>query len=207
VELAAIHRHRKSSLTAALTGRLRFAGTFRQHPWWQRLPSFGRLQPPAAPTSRRLTAALTIAALVILPLAAEGHFIRRFHDEGKVYVQTGKFGLDGAKLKAAGHECDLCTVHWCEHPAPEGGRYALVSAANGAAGGYWNNAYHYGRRVTDCNAPNARQGSATYFPILQPLVVMALTLFSAVLAAIALWRIFRPATNMRLTARSRRRET
>ncbi len=167
---------------AVLFTMITFARSYRLHPWWQRLPSFGGTGP--IPTATRLprTAAATLVVFVLLPLAAQVHFLRMFHDEGSVYIYPGDFGFTAEELRATGQTCFTESIHLCTHP--EAGRYHLVTPKPGFSGGYWNNAYHYGERSVD-------GGSVTFFPILQPVIVELLSLLALALAGLLMWEVFR----------------
>jgi hypothetical protein len=153
-----------------------FAKAFGQQPWWRRVPSFGYLGAPPRGSGRRLTALLSIAGFVLLPIAAQAHFILRFHKEGSIYIYPEKFGYEARELSG----CRPVSEPLCLHPVPVRARYALVTPIRKADGGYWDNAYHYG----------TNERSVTYFPILQPVLSLISLTFSTVLALVAFVRIF-----------------
>jgi hypothetical protein len=161
-----------------------FANAFRLHDWIRRVPSFGAVRgwPISSSTSR--TAAFSLAAFVVLPLAAQIHFIRNFHDEGYVYVAPSSFGYTWDDPVFTGQKCDTSSsFHLCTKS--DAGRYSLAEPKPGAIAHYWNNAYHYGDR-------GRPKGSVTFFPIFQPVAIIALTVLSAGLSALALFLVFRP---------------
>jgi len=167
----------------------RFARSFREHEWWQRLPSFGHIKSPLRPTARSITAGVTLVVMVVAPLYMLGHFVKEFHTSGKVYIDTGAFGFDADALAASGQDCDLCSVRYCT----VGGLrlYNFASPQNGQTGAYWNNAYHYGdRSKVPCDAVGARSGSVTFFPLLQPIVLWLLAAACVVLTGTLLLRVF-----------------
>nr|WP_295463865.1 serine protease [Mesorhizobium sp.] len=167
----------------------RFARSFREHEWWQRLPSFGHIGSPLRPTARSVTAGVTLVVLVLAPLYMLGHFLKEFHTSGKVYIDTGAFGFNADALAASGQDCDLCSVRYCTVDGVW--LYNFASPQKSQAGAYWNNAYHYGdRSKVPCGAAGSRSGSVTFFPLLQPIVLWLLTAVCVVLASKLLLRVF-----------------
>ncbi len=160
-----------------------FARSFRLHDWVTRVPSFGslRLRPVSCSTWR--TAAASLAAFVILPLAAQIHFLDQFHSKGSVYVYPDSFGYTSDDPVFYGQRCCKRSIHLCT--TNEAGRYSLATAKPGTVAGYRDNAYHYG----ECDGGDG--STVTFFPILQPVLLMLLTAFSAVLTAVALFLVFR----------------
>ncbi len=165
-----------------------FARSWRLHDWWKRVPSFSAVGDKPVPSSMRRTAAIGFAAFVVLPFAAQIHFIRGFHNEGYVYIYPSSFGFKSEELKEAdGWTCDKPNVHLCTRKNTD--RYTLVPAKPDHEAGYWKNAYHYGDR----DGPNGK--SSTYFPILQPVVIILLTLVNALLSLLAGYLVFRRPAN------------
>jgi hypothetical protein len=164
---------------------LSFARAYREHPWWMRVPQFGFLGAPPRPSSSRFAAVATLIALVAIPLYMGGHFLRRLHsDEMKVYIDTNVQGYDPAKLIAAGESCGKGdAAGYCTHPAA--GLYHLVPPGEPGKGGYINNAYHIGAH--DRRVPR----SVTFFPILQPAVLWALSALCVWLSGLLIWRLAR----------------
>lgn len=162
---------------------LRFSRGYREHPYWMRLPQFGRFRAPARPTRSRLATFLTLAVFVVVPLYIQGHFLRGFHNKGAVYIYPGPFGTSSTELKAMGSPCFEPSVHYCEHP--EAGRYSVVTPKPGSPGGYIDNAYHYG------DLSLTRPNSVTFFPIAQPLLIWALYLASIAMAGYLAFQVFR----------------
>lgn len=160
-----------------------FSRSFRLHNWIPRVPSFGtvRASPTSSSTSR--TAALSLAAFVILPLAAQIHFLSQFHDKGDVYIYPDSFGYSADKLEAMGWTCFRNDAHLCTNGEID--RYTVAVPAVGNAAGYWTNDYQFGDRS------KGDRSTVTYFPRLQPIIVLALTAVSAAMSAIALLLVFR----------------
>jgi hypothetical protein len=120
---------------------------------------------------------------VILPLAAQIHFLSNFHKEGYVYVHPSSFGYEADDPVFEG-QCDKSGgIRLCKKG--DAGRYSLATPRPGATADYWDNAYHFGDR----DPPNG--GSVSYFPILQPVLILALAASSAVLSALVLFAVFR----------------
>jgi hypothetical protein len=161
-----------------------FANSFRLHDWVARVPSFGGFagHPVSSSTSR--AAAASLAAFVVLPLIAQIHFIRVFHNKGYVYIYPGSFGYESTDPPFSRERCDRSSIHLCTKS--DAGRYSLAAPKPGHTAGYWENAYHYGDR------DHGGTGSVTFFPILQPVVISALTVLWTALSALAMYAVFRP---------------
>jgi hypothetical protein len=164
---------------------LSFARAYREHPWWMRVPEFGFLGAPARPSSSRFAAVATLVVLVAMPLYMNGHFLRRLHgNEMKVYIDTKYHGYDPAVLMAAGESCGQeHGTGYCTHP--RAGLYHLVPPGAPGKGGCVGDAYRIGGY--DRNVSRA----VTFFPVVQPLAIWALTALSAWLSALLLWRVAR----------------
>jgi hypothetical protein len=158
-----------------------FARSFRMHNWFMRVPSFGAFRRQPVSSIKRRTAAASLLAFVLLPLAAQVHFIRIFHTEGYVYIDPKRFGFEisDTVFDTCDREAQRCTKH-------DAGRYSLAAAKPGRDVPYWDHAYQYGER----NGGALR--TATFFPILQPLGVIGLTILSSALSLLALFYVFRP---------------
>jgi hypothetical protein len=161
---------------------LRFSAGYSEHPWWKRLPQFGRFDFPARPTASRTAAILTLAFFVFVPLYIQGHFLRSLHGKGEVYIYPEQFGFSADELEAQGQHCYRPSVHYCTHR--EAGPFSIVTPKSGYAGGYFENAYQYGDRAL---GPTY---SATFFPILQPLLIWGLYLASIAMAGLLAARVF-----------------
>jgi hypothetical protein len=111
--------------------------------------------------------------------------------EGYVYIHPDSFGYKPEHPIFAAEKCDtngMCTK--------SDARYSLAALKRGSRAQYWNNAYHFGDR----DRPN---GSVTFFPILQPVAIIVLTVLSAVLSTIALILVFRPTPDRSIRRRER----
>lgn len=174
----------------ALLMLLSFASDYRQHPWYARVPRFGWFGKPVRPAATRLAAALSLLLFAVFPLYTQGHFLRELHTRGEVYIYPGQFGYTSEILRAEGQYCDTPSVHYCTHP--DAGIYSTVKPLPGASGGYIDNAYHYGWRRDTA----AKAGSVTFFPIIEPVVYIALAAISTFLAGLLAWRIGRTPTRL-----------
>jgi hypothetical protein len=160
-----------------------FANSFRLHDWVARVPSFGALAGrPICSSTWHMTVA-SLAAFVILPLVAQIHFIRIFHNEGYVYIYPGSFGYKPDDLVLKGERCDTTSIHLCTKS--DAGRYSLAAPKPGYTADYWDNAYQYGDR-------DHGTGSVTFFPILQPVAILVLTALWTAMTTLALYAVFRP---------------
>lgn len=152
----------------------RFSTAFRQHTWWQKVPAL-RLSLVPQPSPRPLSAIAAIVLFVVLPFAAQAHFISQFQD-GKVFVQPLAFGCVTNELVDRGMICDrkdgLC---WFDRPR----LVSLVKTCDGSDAPYWNSAYRYGNNPAPGNW-------VTYYPVLQPLVIYLLTIVAWFFATSAL---------------------
>jgi hypothetical protein len=171
---------------------LRFASSYQEHPWWMRLPRFGRLQAPPKPTTSRVATILTLVLLVGMPLYIQGHFLKAFHTNGAVYIYPKDFGFSSIELEADGFRCFENGMTLCEVPRSpphcEAGRYSLVKPKPGSDGRYLDNAYHYG----NLSSKHGQQGnSVTFFPVVQPAIILALYLASVAMAALLAFWVFR----------------
>lgn len=169
---------------------IRFSKSLRLHDWTARVPSFGRFGVRAVSSTTWRTASVSLIAFVLLPLAAQIHFVKRFHENGYVYVYPRSFGYTSDDPVFQQEKCfkegtDLCTKN-------DAGRYSLAAPKPGASADYWTNAYHYGDR-------SGGDGSTvTFFPILEPLIILLVTAVSAVLSGIALFLVLRPTPEIRI---------
>lgn len=167
---------------------LSFARAYREHPWWMRVPQFGFLGTPARPSSSRFAAVATLVVFVAMPLYMNGHFLRRLHDhDTKVYIETKAQGYDPAKLKEAGESCGgEGAAGYCTHPCA--GLYRLVPPGQPGKGEYINNAYHIGSYE---KARGRYPRTVTFFPILQPVILWALSALCFWLSALLARRLAR----------------
>jgi hypothetical protein len=157
----------------------RFAVSRREHVWWRRVPRLSLRSPGIAPASASAAGAVAILLMAGALLYMQGHFVKRFFAEGHVYVYGDVFGYTRAEMLslAPGIRCEVGGSTLCTHPHAR--RFGVVAPKPGAPGGYLDNVYHYG----DVTARVPR--TQTFFPILQPAIVLALTALVAVLAAAA----------------------
>lgn len=166
-------------LSVLMLQLFRFSTAFRRHKWWQKVPAFGRLSLVPQPSSRPLSAVASIAFFVVLPFAAQAHFIWHFADgDGRVIVKPAEFICSAKEFEERGMTCDELGEFCSFRPMD----VLLVKACKGDAP-YWNTAYRFG------DSP-ARGHWVTYYPILQPLVIYLFTAVASVLALLALSSVF-----------------
>lgn len=159
-----------------------FARAFRLHDWVSRIPSFGAFGRRPAPSTSWRAALLSLVAFVVLPLVVQIHFIRQFHEKGYVYIYPSSFGYDSSDPVFDGQHCSKESIHLCTKA--DAGRYSLAQPKQVGQASYWDNAYHYGQRA-------GSGGTVTFFPILQPSLILLLTALSGLLSAIDLFLVFR----------------
>jgi hypothetical protein len=159
---------------AALLGGLWYLHTRSQlrHDWSARVPRFAGIDLGPDVGANRTLSTLSLVLFVLVPLYAQGHFLRTFLTQGHVYIYSDDFGYTPSELPGC-----LGRHGLCQHL--EAGRFSTVHPRPPAQGGYWNNAYQYGDA-----RPGTRQ-TVTFWPILQPLAVFFLTGSALVLQALA----------------------
>ncbi|MEM5471115.1 serine protease [Hoeflea sp. AS60] len=165
---------------------LAFARSRQLHPWWQRVPSFGSFHTIPVASSMRRTAVLTLTLLILLPLAAQVHFIRKVLSEGHLYIYAHTFGYEAGQLEGCTAEAKPVCI------APSEGLMDLVEPINGKEGGYWDNAYHFGPADAD------KGSTVTFFPVLQQAVILGLTFLSFVVAGFVIHKILANPSKPRL---------
>jgi hypothetical protein len=159
-----------------------FAKSLRLHDWISRVPSFGGFVRRPTSSSSWRTALLSLLAFVVLPLVVQIHFIQQFHEKGSIYIYPRSFGYTSDDPIFSAEQCSRESIHLCTKA--DAGRYSLAQPKQAGQAGYWDNAYHYGQRV-------GNGGTVTFFPILQPSIILLLTAFAALLSAVDLFLIFR----------------
>ncbi len=170
----------------------RFSTGFRLHSWWQRVPAFGRLSLVPQPSTGRLSALATILLFVALPFAAQANFYSHFLD-GKVFVNPSHFACSFEDLEHRGMTCDrheqLC---WFDNPQKK----ALVRTCKPfVAAPYWNSAYRFG------DSPKPMDW-VTYYPFLQPFVIVLFTWIAFFFAVLALFNVVRDSPGSDWTRRN-----
>lgn len=152
--------------------------------WSRRIPPFPLCSESWRPGRRVAMSTIVIVLFVFLPLYCQGHFLSKFHDQGQVFAHVETFGENAW----AGMSRD-CVVDgaFCSHP--HAGRYTFMRGARSIAG-HFDYAYVYGERRLDSSSE-----ALTYFPVVQPVVVMMLSfawIVLLVLWGIGVWRTRRP---------------
>jgi len=152
------------------------AKDFRLNGWSSRVPRFLNIDTERGSFAEKAAALLTIAFVMLVPLYIEGHFVRAFHTRGNVYIYPDQFGYSARELTG----CIPRVTPLCLHP--DAGRYSTVEPRPPTPGGFWDNAYHYGGEKND--------NTVTFFPIVQPVILLVLALLALLIQAGALIRTF-----------------
>lgn len=158
---------------------MRYARDFQLSEWSQRIPPFPFLPDRWCTGRRRGMSALVILLFVLLPLYAETHFLLKFHKEGQVWADRKVLGSAAwpasAPLACLGEDDGQ---RYCQHP--QATRYTWVTPASGAKGGYLDDVYRYGEP-----RPGLSAAALTFFPGLQPVLVLAFA--GSALGLLAMW--------------------
>lgn len=137
---------------------------FRLSHWSRRVPPFPLCRESWRPGRRVAMSKTVIALFVVLPLYAQGHFILKFHCQGDVFAHVKTFG-QGTWTRVTSECVDKGA--FCKHP--QAGRYAFMpGAANFSK--HFDYAYVYGEHRDD-----AKREALAYFPVVQPMLLLALT--------------------------------
>lgn len=166
----------------------RYAKAYRLHRWPDRVPPLAATRFVVGSPARRTMSLATLICFFAVPLAAQIHFIESFHDSGEVYIYPDKFGFSEADLTG----CIGGSEKVCLHK--DAGRYSLVSpkAGSGKPFEYRDNAYHYGHENK-----GAESYTDTFFPILEPVLVLLLTAGNVLFLSGILLQLFFPGTALK----------
>jgi len=147
----------------------RHAAGFSLHSWRERIPAFN-FRSNAANDSTPFGAGAVLLFLLVLPAWAQGHFLRRtFVKENGIYVHYPTYGLDIEKAPK-------CQRDFCTHE--------LV--------GYWSKLP--GKWVDHTYQIAGNTGAMVdFFPIVQPSILIGLTLVSWGFLIAFLFAVVRPA--------------
>lgn len=181
-----------------------YARDFTLHDWSSRIPRYANVQMDPASSAQKVQAIVSLVFLILVPIYLQGHFIKTFLEKGSVYIYAKRFGFesqlnrgpDGITLRVGdvAYRCFDRSNILCEHP--DAGRFSTVTPQSPAPDSwwetFWDNAYHYGDLGRD-----PQRGSVTFWPILQPLVVMCLTSLALGIYAIVLLQMFCPRAVLR----------
>lgn len=163
------------------------AAAYALHDWSWRIPAPLYLSLRSKSPYRPVISGFSLLCLLVLPLYAQGHFLIKFYKEGAVYIYPEDFGFTTSSGGLV-HDCSY-DGKLCRHTCAD--RFSLVTQVNGADGCYWDNCYHYGWPKT--GATKLSDGdTVTFWPILQPIVILMITAISSLLSFSALILIFRP---------------
>jgi hypothetical protein len=160
------------------------ARDFHLHPWPLRLPGVRSLQFKSGLSGQKLIASLLIVFIVLAPLYGQGRFLKVVNVEGHVFVYPRDFGFEpGTRGPCLTKDLSSNQV-LCRHE--DAGIYSLVTPGNDAPGGYFKNRYHYG----DVRGDDGGK-SVNFYPIAQPVMLILLSIWAAVLNFQALFLVFR----------------
>ncbi|WP_043352984.1 trypsin-like peptidase domain-containing protein [Methylobacterium sp. B1] len=149
------------------------ARSFRFRPWEQRLPALFVRLPSESLFNTRIGAAATLLFLLGLPLWALGDALREFHTGGyTVLVAAERFAQLGA-----------CSGH-CPRPGADLFHVVSVPSVGRIGDQYFNDAY----RIAANGDGSDR--AVTFYPILQPILVLALSAFATFLGCSTLFELF-----------------
>jgi hypothetical protein len=178
-----------------------YARSFHLHKWFARIPRLGLARRIADGSAGKAGGVFTLCVMLLL-FGLQIHFVRRFNVEGHVYIYPTAFGYKADEFRAMPDtQCSpdpdqpLCTRSVFS-------RYALVQTKPGTSPGYWasywNNAYQYGDWESERDRKDGG-GTVTFFPILQPIVIIAFTAVELAIAAAAVAVVFgrRPSVPLR----------
>ncbi len=172
----------------------RHAMSYRARAWYQRVPAIGSPDPGSSLDNSRVVAAFTLALLLGLPIGSQAHFYRNafgwFRDNTAyaIMIYESDFGI---KANASGDSSRVCAdsaKRICPHE--DAGLWSLVIGENGESP-FWDNRYH----LADTGRPDLVEGglpSVTFWPILAPTVLIALTILNLVFAAATIVDLFLP---------------
>jgi hypothetical protein len=188
-----------------------YARDFRLHDWSSRIPRFANVQADPGSGAEKVHAIVSLVFLILVSTYIQGHCLKTFIEKGSVYIYAKRFGFENQldrkpdpdkvppedkitlKIGDASYKCFDRSNILCEHPDAQ--RFRTVTPRPPAPDSWWDtfweNAYHYGDLGRD-----PRHGSVTFWPILQPLVVMCLTGLALMIFAIVLLQLFYPPANV-----------
>jgi hypothetical protein len=143
------------------------------HPWYQRVPSLLVRYPSESLLNTRTGSAAALVFILALPLWAQGDALRQFQ-KGSYTVLVAEERFDKAKQ---------CPGH-C--PSEEAGLFQIVALPRpgDVLDLYVDDAYRLAA------AGDGSDKSVTFFPVLQPALVLGLTAYAAFLALTTLFELF-----------------
>lgn len=147
--------------------------SFRFRPWEQRLPALFARLPSESLFNTRIGATATLLFLLGLPLWAQGDALRQF-DPGSysVLVATERFDRTAT-----------CSGH-CLHPGADLFHVVDIPSFGLLGHQYFSDAYRIAASGDSSNK------AVTFYPILQPIAVLALSAFAAFLGFSTLFELF-----------------
>jgi len=169
----------------------RYALDFRLHGWSSRIPRFANFHADDNSRSEKVLWFLTVFFIYLLPLYAQGHFLKTIHREGYAMIYPEYFGYKDGDLtsqicpKGDNRPNCICWTdrsnHLCQYP--HANLYTFAAPKVPEKGGYWDNYYHF-------SDESEKGSSVTMYPFLQPMLILYLTLLSLVFMCGALYRTF-----------------
>ena len=156
------------------------ARSFARRNWWQRVPALLGGAQAAMLDHTKFTALMVILFLLFLPIYAQGAFLKKlFYNERPVFVNVARFNhlkvcLD-EKVEQKPAACEAittCQIHqpsWCRHQDVSAWSFLPTRP-------YFDHAYQIaGTCKTEANDDCKLQ---TFFPLLQPAILFAATLYA-----------------------------
>ncbi len=172
-----------------------YARDFPHSHWSRRVPPMPYLRVEQAPGPRYVMALLVAVLFVGLPLWNQGHLVKTFLKNGEVYAHVRTFGPEA--WGTIDPKTCIRNQSFCPHP---GGRWRLMSPAPGYEGGYFDDAYRYGQQ-----RDGVSRVAVTFFPVLQPLAVLAVSAAALLICLAWAWQVVQPPKLWRRLVRRMRR--
>ena len=156
------------------------------HPWYARILPADLRGPLKLHRARPGAAIALVLVALAFPAAAQVHFLSKFAKDGSVYAHVNTLAGAGDE---AGWGSGCIRRCYCRHR--EATRWTAVGGWSGLSHGYLDDVYRYGQvrhpaePLEDCqpgghssvsegteDRPRFEQAAVTYFPLLQPLLVL-----------------------------------
>ncbi|HVW64728.1 MAG TPA: serine protease [Nitrosospira sp.] len=158
----------------------RYSSDFNMSHWSRRIPPFPFFRESWQPGHRTAMSVMVILLFVVVPIYSQGHFLRKFNSDGYVFANVKTFGDDS--WNGIGHRQCVLKDEFCTHPKVS--RYSLMKGKFNLVS-HFDYAYVYGEYRA-----NTKTVALTFFPLWQPLAVLALSLIGLVILGrwiISLW--------------------
>lgn len=158
---------------------LRHARSFGLRRWWMRVPAFTFSRRADMLDNTPLGSCAVVLFLLLLPALCQIHLLRETFLEGhKIYANVERLEVKHAPEVIA---CNSDDPKWCTHDSV--GTWAFLPRSP-----YFDHAYQYGDPCDD----TTRCKMVTYFPTLQPLVLLGGTALGLMWFVMFLYALFRP---------------